>query len=147
MSESKRPEDYENPYEYRRDNLWKVYPKEEGDDRYANIISYFVKKDRSQQYDINGIVSEKPFEILYDVDKAITQLQDVLFTKKRTGRVRGTYRKDFLDNCERQSYEWFALMHYLRQAKIDGANKVLLTKQEFAMIAPTKPTKQKRKKG
>ena len=143
MSELKRTEDYDNPYEYRRENLWKVYPKEEGDDKYANIISYFVKKDRGQTYDINGIVSEKQYEILYDVDKAITLLTNKLFTTKLTRGRRVTYRKDFLESCERQSYEWLALMHYLKQAKRDGANKVLLSRQEFAMI---QPTKQKRKK-
>lgn len=148
---NRRPEDYETPYEYRRHHLWKAY--EDG----MNVISYLQPPSfyRKLCRGVKKTVYQPPeqrFKILYEVDKALGQMQDLLFTKAltktRSGKkVRKTLRKDIANRHWGQYdvYDHMALMHYLRQCKKEGAKKCLLSPKEFAILNP-ETKKQKRER-
>lgn len=131
-------------YEQRHKKLWGMYTDEHSQ---GNPISYFVKKDRGQKFDITGkVFVPKEYEqnIKYDSKKAFDMLMDRLYTKKLTKGRRITLRQSFLEEMEKSTYYWAGLMHYLRQAYSEDVEWVLLSKKEIAMLQPPKTKKQLR---
>lgn len=142
-------------YEIRHRKLWGLMGGDSDPDNMPVVISYFHKRANSSPaiYSYNVFTPpETQFKVLYEVDKALAQMQDKLFTKKltklRSGRkIRNTLRKDISEHnwTPDQTYDYFALMHYLRQCKKEGAKKCLLSGKEYAILNPeTKKEKRKR---
>lgn len=142
----KSKDSYPDLYQWRHNNLWQDAGgyNEEGIKVQGYTISYWMPKTRGQSHDICSWKVFTPpvhdFEVLMDTRKAITQMQDKIFTKKRTMcsdgvKRRITVREDFLAMKAYDQYDWIALMDYLRQAKRECSKKVLLTRKEAAIIA------------
>jgi len=79
-----------------------------------------------------------PFPINYDkvVDTAwlVCRIEDKLFTKKKTGGVRKTLRKDAEKLKPYEEYNLSALLHYAQQAQSEGTPKVILSWQEIKLL-------------
>lgn len=109
----------------------------------GNPISFFVKKDRGQKFDIDGKVfvpREYLPEIIYDAEKAFDMVTTRLYTKSGKKQL----RKNMYEELERDSYAWIALINYLRQMYLEGEEFVYLSRKEIAMLTLPKTEKQKR---
>ncbi len=145
----KRPEDYCDPYTYRMNHLWKAYPKEDGEVGGMNLISFFVKKDRGQTYDISGEVfqpKEFDFTIKMETQKVIDLINDKTYTRKVSRGRRRTPRKEFLEMPEYETYLWVSLREYVLQAFKEGSKYCLLNAKEFSIIQPTLSKKEQKKR-
>ncbi|CAM0063423.1 hypothetical protein VPHK460_0251 [Vibrio phage K460] len=119
---------------------WETFPKEW-------VKDYKEGRPRKPVTRVEFKPPESDFTILYDLDKAINQMTDKVFTSKLTRGRRVTTRKEFLDMKPYEQYDYIALMEYLRQCKREGGyNKCLLSKKEWGMIQPKLTKKQERDK-
>lgn len=164
-----RPEEYPDSYAYRINHQWKCLDLDEG---YAEVVSRFcpvtpdwvtfpadwvddfkkagsAKTSKGKPIPITGKVFTPPesdFEVMYDLDKAMSLVVDKLFTKKFTRGVRCTPRKEFLEMKEYETYMWISLLDYLRQCKRENSNKCLLSRKEIAILQPTLTKKEEKKR-
>lgn len=128
---TKSREDYENSYECRRDNLWKEI-KEDSDNGYPKVISYFVKSGRTP---VSGEVFTPPspsFECEIDINKCFTAIKSKMMTK--SGKLRAS-----MDNLK--DYEvlaWSELLNYIwTEYRAKENEKLLLSKREWFMLFGT----------
>lgn len=157
-----RPEEYSDSYAYRINHMWKCLDLDEG---YADVVSFFCPttpdyvtfpSEWRDTYNkgkptkrVTGKVFTPPesdFEVMYDLDKAMSLVVDKLFTKKVTRGVRCTPRKGFLEMKEYETYVWISLLDYLRQCKRENSNKCLLSRKEIAILQPTLTKKEEKKR-
>lgn len=135
-------------YTDREKGIWKeMCTNDEDDQNKHKVISYFQKKGHGQRFDIDGTVyipKEQDFTVMYDAEKAFNLMIDRLYIKKTIKGKRCTLRKGVLEEFERSSYDWAALLHYLRQAYEEGTGKVVLSRKEYAMLHKPKTKKEKR---
>lgn len=117
---------------------WETFPKEW-------VKDYKEGRPRKPVTGVEFKPPESDFTILYDLDKAMGQVVDKIFTKQVTRNRRTTMRKDFLDMPAYDTYTWISLLDYLRQCKREGNySKCLLSKKEWSMLQPPKTKKQQR---
>jgi len=104
------------------------------------VINYFCARNKNDP-EISGkvkIIPETHFDRKFETLKAITLLEDKLFTTKRTGGKRQTLRKKMEDIAPYEQYDYAALMIYLRQCYQEKSKYCLLSRKELAMILPNK---------
>tara|TARA_R110000850_G_scaffold107837_2_gene219640 strand:- start:1916 stop:2293 length:378 start_codon:yes stop_codon:yes gene_type:complete len=119
-------------YEKFRDEGWKSYFSdpafEHGDTPKADVISYFCKRKEGE---VEVDITKKPIEKIVDFEILV----DVEYVKVNLNRTL-RYKKKWYG--EQDTYKFVALQNYLDQCLSGGYKKCLLSKQEFAMIAPKK---------
>lgn len=131
-------------YTGREKRIWGEMCRED-DPNNHKVISFFVKKDHGQKFDIDGTVfipKEHLPEIILDAQKCFGMISDRLYVKGKRKQL----RKAVYEELERDSYSWAALLHYLIQAYREESPKVLLSKKEWAMLQPKLTKKQERDK-
>ena len=116
---------------------WETFPKEW-------VKDYKEGRPRKPVTGVEFKPPESDFTILYDLNKAMSQVVDRIFTKQVTGGRRVTMRKDFLDMPVYDTYTWISLLDYLRASYREGEDTVLLSRKEVAMLQPPKTKKQQR---
>lgn len=127
------------PYEKRSVGIYNEM-KSEDDLRPTKVINYFCPRGKNDP-EITGkvkIIPETYFDRQFETLKAITLLEDKLFTTKRTGGKRQTLRKKMEDIALYEQYDYAALMMYLRQCYQEKSKYCLLSRKEIAMILPNK---------
>ncbi|AGH32250.1 hypothetical protein VPHG_00187 [Vibrio phage 11895-B1] len=133
-------------YESKKKGIWKeMCTNDDGDDNKHHVFSYFLKQDLNQKISITSKVhrpKDFDFDITFPAQKAFDMLTDKIFTSKVTKGRRRTQRKAFSDEVMSSQYDWMALIHYLREAYLEGLDEVLLSKKEIAMLAPNKTKKE-----
>lgn len=137
--------DREKIQEHFRDDPDEPIPQE----YLGKCYSFFVKKSHGQKFDIDGrvfIPEEARHEIELETSEVFNKVIDKIFTKQLTKGKRQTPRKEFLEMQPYEVYSWIALMNYVRQSFVDGEEKVLLSRKEFAMIQPKESKKAKLKR-
>ena len=116
---------------------WETFPKEW-------VKDYKEGRPRKPVTGVEFKPPESDFTILYDLDKAMGQVVDRIFTKQVTRSRRITMRKEFLDMPPYDTYTWISLLEYLKQCRREGHQKCLLSKKEWGMLQPPKTKKQQR---
>ena len=116
---------------------WETFPK-------AWVKDYKEGRPRKPVTGVEFKPPESDFTILYDLDKAMSQVVDKIYTKQVTRGRRTTMRKEFLDMPTYDTYTWISLLEYLRQCKRESHQKCLLSKKEWGMLQPPKTKKQQR---
>ncbi|CAL9979558.1 hypothetical protein VPHF99_0241 [Vibrio phage F99] len=116
---------------------WETFPK-------GWVKDYKEGRPRKPVTGVEFKPPESDFTILYDLDKAMSQMTDKVFTSKLTRGRRVTARKEFLDMKPYEQYDYIALMEYIRQCIREGSKKCLLSKREWGMLQPPKTKKQQR---
>ncbi|AGN51674.1 hypothetical protein VPLG_00235 [Vibrio phage eugene 12A10] len=86
---------------------WETFPKEW-------VKDYKEGRPRKPVTGVEFKPPESDFTTLYDLDKAMSQVVDKIFTEQVTGGRRTTMRKGFLDMPAYDTYTWISLLEYLR---------------------------------
>ena len=119
-----------------------IYNEMKSDDDLCSpkVINYFCARNKNDP-EITGnvkIIPETHFDRQFETLKAITLLEDKLFTTKRTGGKRQTLRKKMENIPPYEQYGYAALMMYLRQCYQEKSKYCLFSRKELAMILPNK---------
>ena len=125
------------PYEKRSVGIYNEM-KSDDDLLPPKVINYFCPRGKNDP-EVTGrvkIIPETHFDRKFETLKAITLLEDKLFTTKRTGRKRQTLRKKMEDIPPYEQYDYAALMMYLRQCYQEKSKYCILSSRELAMILP-----------
>ena len=127
------------PYEKRSVGIYNEM-KSDDDLRSPKVINYFCPRSKNDP-DVTGkekIIPETHFDRKFETLRAITLLEDKLFTTKRVGGKRQTLRKKMENIPPYEQYDYAALMTYLRQCYQEKSKYCLLSRKELAMILPNK---------
>ena len=125
------------PYEKRSVGIYNEM-KSDDDLRPPKVINYFCPRGKNDP-EVTGkvkIIPETHFDREFETLKAITLLEDKLFTTKLTGGKRQTLRKKMEDIAPYEQYDYAALMMYLRQCYQEKSKYCILSSRELAMILP-----------